>query len=253
MFTCPNKDLHSVYLDGELSAEYKAKYEEHVKNCPKCQAALKKLEAARDLLKADSETITMSERDMASSFERLQSRLSYKKILKPLTMSDGAKSVFKDVLVGASAAAVIAAVIPAKTKTVIQQVAQSDFKPVARMTSLDMPAEVQVEGSVTPASVVGFLADENTRALSRAQYTGESLPRTAMPFDASVLANSPEVDVAAPVLGTTVAIPHAAPALTSYDVFLPVEAEDAKAKEKQSGFFLHLSSPLFTIDIEKKE
>ena len=27
MFTCPNKDLHSVYLDGELSDEYKAKYE----------------------------------------------------------------------------------------------------------------------------------------------------------------------------------------------------------------------------------
>ena len=250
MFTCPNKDLHSVYLDGELSAEYKGKYEEHLKSCPKCQAALKKLEAARDLLKADSKTITMSERDMASSFERLQSRLSYKKVLK-MPVSDGAKSVLKDVLVGASAAAVIAAVVPAKTKTVIQQVSQSDFKPVARMTSLDMPAEVQVEGAVTPASVVGFLADENTRALSRAQYTGEAIP--AMPFDSSVLANSPEVDVAGPVLAKTVTIPQAAPALTSYDVFLPVEAEDAKAKEKQSGFFLHLSSPLFTIDIEKKE
>ena len=251
MFTCPNKDLHSVYLDGELSAEYKGKYEEHLKSCPKCQAALKKLEAARDLLKADSKTITMSERDMASSFERLQSRLSYKKVLK-MPVSDGAKNVLKDVLVGASAAAVIAAVVPAKTKTVIQQVAQSDFKPVARMTSLDLPAEVQVEGAVTPASVVGFLADENTRALSRAQHTGA---KTVMPFDSSLLNNSPEVNVAAPVLATTVAASQAAtaPALTSYDVFLPVEAEDAKAKEKQSGFFLHLSSPLFTIDIEKKE
>ncbi len=252
MFTCPNKDLHSVYLDGELSPEYKAKYEEHLKSCPKCQATLKKLEAARDLLKADSDTITMSERDMESSFSRLQSRLSYKKILKPLTLGDGAKSVLKDVLVGSAAAAVIAAVIPAKTKTVIQNVAQSDFQPVARMTSLDLPTEVQVEGAVTPANVVGFLAEDNSA--SYAKKVGNKLNNTMIPFDTVGLANSPEVNVAGPVLATSATVSQAAaPALTSYDVFLPVEAEEKKAEEKQSGFFLHLSSPLFTIDIEKKE
>ena len=171
MFTCPNKDLHSVYLDGELPAEYKAKYEEHIKGCPSCQAALKKLKAARDLLQADSKTITMSERDMESSFSRLQARLSYKKTIRPLALGDSAKGVLKDVLVGSAAAAVIAAVIPAKTKTVIQNVAQSDFQPVARMSSLDLPEEVQVEGSVTPASVVGFLADDSRHGALPASVT----------------------------------------------------------------------------------
>ncbi len=239
MFTCPNKDLHSVYLDGELSEEYKAKYEEHVNGCPKCQAALKKLRAARDLLKADSDSISMSERDMESSFARLQSRLSYKKVLK-MPVSDGAKNVLKDVLVGASAAAVIAAVMPTKTKTVIQT---TDFKPVARMTSLDMPADLQVEGSVTPASVVSFLADDN-----RVQPASVS-------FASPAVAISPEVDVAAPALARPVSAVSsqsaASLALTSYDVFLPVESEAINAKEKDSSFFLHLSSPLFTIDIGK--
>ena len=240
MFTCPNKDLHSVYLDGELSDEYKAKYEEHIKGCPKCQAALKKLEGARALLKADSDSINMSERDMASSFERLQSRLSYKKVLNMPSMGDGAKSVLKDVLVGASAAAVIAAVMPTKTKTVIQT---TDFKPVARMTSLDMPADLQVEGSVSPASVVGFLADD-----SRVQSATVS-------FTSPAVSMSPEVDVAAPMLARPVSAASsqsaASLALTSYDVFLPVESEALNAKEKDSSFFLHLSSPLFTIDIGK--
>ena len=192
MFTCPNKDLHSVYLDGELAEEYKAQYEEHLKACPKCQAALKKLEKARELLKADSDSISMSERDMESSFARLQSRLSYKRVLKPLTLGDGAKSVLKDVLVGSAAAAVIAAVMPTKTKTVIQ----SEFKPVARMTSLDMPADLQVEGSVSPASVVGFLANDSQVQPVAASPMG--------PFASPVVTANPEVDVAAPALARPV-------------------------------------------------
>ncbi len=239
MFTCPNKDLHSVYLDGELSAEYKAKYEEHIKGCPKCQAELKKLEGIHSLLKSDSDSISMSERDMESSFERLQSRLSYKRVLKMPSFSDGAKSIFKDVLVGSAAAAVIAAVMPTKTQTVIQT---TDFKPVARMTSLDMPTEIQIEGSVSPASVVSFLADDN------------GSKQAAVSFAAPIHAVNPEIDAAAPVLAkpvTTMSSQAAASlALTSYDVFLPVESEENN-KEKDSTFFLHLSSPLFTIDIGK--
>ena len=177
MFTCPNKDLHSVYLDGELSDEYKAQYEKHVKECPKCQAALKKLEGARALLKADSDSISLSKRDMESSFARLQSRLSYKKVLKPLSLGDGAKNVLKDVLVGASAAAVIATVMPTKTKTVIQT---SDFKPVARMTSLDMPADLKVEGAVSPASA-GWYTDMAFGYRYRT-FIGEELPKICRSF-----------------------------------------------------------------------
>ncbi|MBQ9538205.1 MAG: zf-HC2 domain-containing protein [Treponema sp.] len=241
MFTCPNKDLHSVYLDGELAEEYKAKYEEHIKTCPKCQAELKKLEVARELLKADSDSISMSKRDMESSFARLQSRMSYKRVLKPLSLGDGAKNVLKDVLVGSAAAAVIAAVIPAKTKTVVQP----EFKPVARMSSLNMPTDLQLEGAASPASVVGFLSNENSH---------EAQAVSAVPFASPVLVSSPEVDVSAPTLANTAPVSSVQSlALTSYDVFLPVESEASNLKEKQSGFFLHLSSPLFTIDIGKEE
>ena len=40
MYTCPEKDIHSVYIDNELPEAYIAEYEAHVKNCPKCAAEL---------------------------------------------------------------------------------------------------------------------------------------------------------------------------------------------------------------------
>ena len=43
MSTCPEKDLHSIYLDGELPEEFLKEYENHVAGCEKCKAELEKL------------------------------------------------------------------------------------------------------------------------------------------------------------------------------------------------------------------
>ena len=37
MSTCPDKDLYSVYVDGELESSWKEKIEEHLASCEKCQ------------------------------------------------------------------------------------------------------------------------------------------------------------------------------------------------------------------------
>ena len=80
MFTCPNKDVHSIYLDNELPLEYMEEYEAHVKNCPKCQAQLSKLRGLNSLFAADNNRLSFSENDKNNSFNRLQARLSYKKV-----------------------------------------------------------------------------------------------------------------------------------------------------------------------------
>ncbi|AIN93543.1 anti-sigma factor family protein [Treponema putidum] len=37
MSTCPDKDLYSVYVDGELESSWKEKIEEHLASCEKCK------------------------------------------------------------------------------------------------------------------------------------------------------------------------------------------------------------------------
>ena len=52
MSFCPSKDIHSVYLDGELPEVYKAEYESHLKICPTCQKELDKIKALRGIFQA---------------------------------------------------------------------------------------------------------------------------------------------------------------------------------------------------------
>lgn len=37
MSTCPDKDLYSAYVDGELQSPWKEKIEDHLKSCEKCK------------------------------------------------------------------------------------------------------------------------------------------------------------------------------------------------------------------------
>ena len=40
MSTCPDKDLYSVYVDGELQSPWKEKIEEHLGSCEKCRSVV---------------------------------------------------------------------------------------------------------------------------------------------------------------------------------------------------------------------
>lgn len=82
MSGCPEKDLHSVYLDGELPEFYLKEYESHVQTCQKCQAVLEKMRKVRALLH-DSEISCKDENEfLEQSFERLQTKLRYTQNVK---------------------------------------------------------------------------------------------------------------------------------------------------------------------------
>ena len=49
MSTCPDYDMHSVYLDGELPQKYALDYETHLTSCQRCRDDFIKIQSERRL------------------------------------------------------------------------------------------------------------------------------------------------------------------------------------------------------------
>ena len=79
MSFCPNKDIHSVYLDNELPKEHKIKYEKHLEECAECRKELAKLRAVHYVFEYDAESVTPDEQFLKDSYERLMIKMSYNK------------------------------------------------------------------------------------------------------------------------------------------------------------------------------
>lgn len=77
MSTCPEKDIHSVYVDGELPAQFLAEYESHLASCEKCRAQVEKLRSLRKLFLQDSDSHRTDSTFTEESFARLQTKLKY--------------------------------------------------------------------------------------------------------------------------------------------------------------------------------
>ena len=111
MSFCPSKDIHSVYLDGELPENYKAEYELHISHCEKCRKELDQLKALRAMFKADSDSLNLDEHFMDESFQRLQIKMAYTKNVGKVPQKSPFK-VISYVASGVAAAAVLALVLP---------------------------------------------------------------------------------------------------------------------------------------------
>jgi anti-sigma factor RsiW len=111
MSFCPSKDIHSVYLDGELPENYKAEYELHISHCEKCRKELEQLKALRAMFKADSDSLKLDQHFMDESFQRLQIKMAYSKNVGKLPQKSPFK-VISYVASGVAAAALLALVLP---------------------------------------------------------------------------------------------------------------------------------------------
>ncbi len=111
MSFCPSKDIHSVYLDGELPENYKAEYESHIAHCEKCRKELEELKALHNMFKADADSLNLDDHFLEESFQRLQVKMAYSKNVGKVPR----KSPFRTatyVVSGLAAAAVLALVLP---------------------------------------------------------------------------------------------------------------------------------------------
>ena len=116
MSFCPTKDIHSVYLDGELPENYKAEYELHISHCEKCRKELEQLKALRSLFKSDSDSLNLDQHFMDESFQRLQVKMAYSRNIGRVPEKSPFK-IISYVASGIAAAAVLALVLPLGLKS----------------------------------------------------------------------------------------------------------------------------------------
>lgn len=227
MFTCPEDDIHSIYADGELPGNYIAEYEAHVNSCPKCSAKLKKFLSLNSVFAEDKESFHFSKENLDSSFQRLQARLSYKKV------TQAGKSTFrlprpgsglKYFAAGIAAAAVLAFVVPEAKKE--SQLQVSAFQPVARTSISSTANQVSSDGNIDVSVLNSILASDNS---DKNFYTLPVSSSSAVPV--LIIGGSDFRKIAL------------IPSLKSYDVFYPQD-ENSDRKDKNNGFAFHVSYPL---------
>ena len=167
MSTSLEKDLHSVYIDGEMPESFLSQYESLVSSNEKEKATLEKMQALHSVLKEDSEQKTVSQDFMEESFERLQTKMRY---AKNVSLANGFSSDKKSFVTSfvkyassfAAAAAVFAVVfIPLHNKSISQAketavaaisiMKQNTIEPIAKK-------DVVIDGNINKEDLSKVLA-----------------------------------------------------------------------------------------------
>ncbi len=75
MSTCPDTDLYSAYVDGEIPSPWKEKLEEHLSTCEKCRLIEQKYRHLHEtVLKTEKEDSDVSTEFLEKSFRKVSSR-----------------------------------------------------------------------------------------------------------------------------------------------------------------------------------
>jgi len=140
MSTCPEKDIHSVYVDGELPEKFLAEYEAHLASCEKCRSEVEKLRKLRALFSGDSKARNTDQTFTEASFSRLETKLKYSKTSK-LVQSNNILSfpVVKWAVSAGAAAAVFALIVTPQLlrggkntgDQAVQAIAYTELEPIS--------------------------------------------------------------------------------------------------------------------------
>ena len=187
MSTCPENDIHSIYLDNELPAEYLQKYEAHLQHCAVCRATLERMRRLRSVFQEDSKSSSLDQHMLDQSFERLQSRLRYTRVIQSSAPASGRRvlSFVKFSVPAAAAAALLAVILPARFSTKAVQPAVQDLAFTANPLQASAAESAQqtsatLAGTNTPAIANNVVVNGNLPDItSRMQSNQESQPLTA--------------------------------------------------------------------------
>lgn len=244
MSTCPEKDIHSIYLDGELPSTYVEKYEAHIASCPECKQRLDKLKFLRSLLEADKNSMELSQKDMDASFERLQARLSFAKHTKKSNVVEFKPMTWVSVAAGAVAALALI-VLPARLsqRGILPQTMDSSFQPVANMgiVSPALASFHQVDGEVSSKSVANLFPEGET-------FVGNSDVLNTFSNFGTVNYSAGDKNS----YGTTASkkLSSTAMTLASYDIFTPVPNRDESGVSKSEQSQRSVEFSMTCLDLE---
>lgn len=242
MSTCPENDIHSVYLDGELSEEFIAEYESHVASCPECSAKLEKLTRISGILREDARSVVFSGKELDDSFARLQAKMSYSSFKKNFCGVENKSFGFKKFhgiqcfAAGIAAAAALAFIIPRNSK---QHYEGQKFEPVARTSVSNNMGHMRIGGAIDSERLSSFLGSDSDASGhdSMESYgvirdAGGSFPVQKMILD-----------------GSSHARPSVKPALADYDVFFLEHPSQMENLDPSHGFSFSVSSPLLKVSL----
>lgn len=123
MSICPDYDMHSVYLDGELPQKYALDYESHLTSCQRCRDDFIKIQRLSAILKEEAKEGELSSQELEGSFTRLQTKLHYQKTIKD-TQPQSMRKFTWVVPTVAAAALAFALVLPTNTPSPISTAAK---------------------------------------------------------------------------------------------------------------------------------
>ncbi len=174
MSFCPSKDIHSVYLDGELPENYKAEYELHISHCEKCRKELEQLKALHSMFKSDSDSLNLDSHFMEDSFQRLQIKMAYSRNIGKTAQKSPFK-VISYVASGVAAAAVLALVLPFGLKSNGAESGVSNATAVASDVINSTLIHSVASTSSVPISTVSTKNNKNTSANNVSFDSGKSV------------------------------------------------------------------------------
>ncbi len=152
MSTCPSKNIHSLYIDNELTQSLRHKFEKHLSTCESCTEQIKKYSALRNNLASLNE-----ESDIESGYDRLKLRLRYKTTVAPHRTYNISSFIMKLTPVLATAA-VIALFFPFISNTVNDATFSTLSSGVSLHENYLLPSVGSV--NVAPMQVKGVIIDE---------------------------------------------------------------------------------------------
>lgn len=239
MSTCPNKDIHSIYLDNELPANFLPEYEEHIKTCEACQKQLQSLRNVRNLFqKGDSSVINFASTDKEKDdgYARLQARLSYSKITGKTSAPRHRKytSYLGYMATGVAAALVVALVMPTRTSagSKSNQADASHFQPIAK-TSLE-------EQLLNRSYMEQNKSSISLAALAETYGTGRSV---LQPVSQTLKISNPASFASYELLGTTVSnINYTTNTKEGFTEFYEMELKRMEQEIQQMNFIFTFNS-----------
>jgi len=76
---CPDPQLLSIYVDGELPSPWNEKMDVHLKECPACRGKVENFKHLRELIGKDSSSKKTSEEEILKSKEKIWRRIEEKR------------------------------------------------------------------------------------------------------------------------------------------------------------------------------
>lgn len=170
MFTCPENDIHSIYLDDELPQEFLADYEEHIKNCPKCQAELETLRKVQTFFANDSKSLELDAAFLNQSFDRLQTKLHFTKVVNTAVPKKRFNNYF--IPFAAAAAAVFAVLAgPSRQRNNISHQNVAMVQDKIQVVSRQEPVPITQGNVVVNGNLSGIMNASNASVNSRQMYS----------------------------------------------------------------------------------